>query len=366
MRKVLFAITAITSISLFSGRVLSQDEDNDRAPILPQLPTSPMHTISTVPLNGDLNPYGVAFVPPEFAPGGKTDPGDILVSNFNNSGNLQGTGTTIVSINPSGTRSLFFHGPKGLGLTTALGVLRRGIVLVGNVPTTDGTSATVQQGSLIAIDRFGKPIASFTDSALLDGPWDLTLVDFGDEALVFVSNVLNGTVSRLEFDISKNGESISLESVNLIAQGYLHRSDPAALVVGPTGLALDRDRDVLFVASTGDNAIYEIHRASKRSEPVNKGKLVYRDDAHLRGPLALLLASNGHLITTNGDAVNGNSKEPSEMVEFTPSGRFVAQFSVDPSQGAAFGIALGGPEDKQRLAAVGDATNTLDIWNLHD
>jgi hypothetical protein len=236
--------------------------------------------------------------------------------------------------------------------------------MFGTVPTTDGTSATVQQGSLIAIDRFGKQIASFTDSALLDGPWDLTLVDFEDEAIVFVSNVLNGAVSRLEFDISKNGENISLESVNLIAEGYLHRPDPAALVVGPTGLAFDRERDVLFVASTGDNAIYEIHREGKRSEPVNKGKLVYHDDAHLRGPLGLILASNGHLITTNGDAVNGNPKQPSEMVEFTRSGRFVAQFPVDPSQGAAFGIALDGPDDKQRLAAVDDATNTLDIWSL--
>src|ERR1700676_4741719 len=53
-------------------------------------------TSSTIPGNGDLNPYGVAIVPPGFPSNGAIRPGDILVSNFNNSSNLQGTGTTII------------------------------------------------------------------------------------------------------------------------------------------------------------------------------------------------------------------------------------------------------------------------------
>ena len=48
---------------------------------------------STVPKNGDVNPYGVAVVP---ASTGSLVAGDVLVSNFNNHRNLQGTGTTIV------------------------------------------------------------------------------------------------------------------------------------------------------------------------------------------------------------------------------------------------------------------------------
>src|ERR1700722_16043770 len=99
--------------------------------ILGQLPTSPERIVSTVPANGDVNPYGVAFVPPGFPSGGPLGRGDILVSNFNNSANEQGTGTTIVSVAPSGSVSLFFQGQPGLGLTTALGVLRAGFVLVG-------------------------------------------------------------------------------------------------------------------------------------------------------------------------------------------------------------------------------------------
>src|SRR5262252_8009778 len=53
---------------------------------------------STVPQNGDLNPYGVAFVPPGFPNGSKVNPGDILVSSFNNNNNQQGTGTTIIKL----------------------------------------------------------------------------------------------------------------------------------------------------------------------------------------------------------------------------------------------------------------------------
>ena len=85
-----------------------------------------------------------------FLQGGPLNPGDILISNFNNSAGLSGTGTTIVRVTPAGQVSLFFNGnptnqpPPTLGLTTALGVLRGGFVLVGNLPTTDGTPATIQ------------------------------------------------------------------------------------------------------------------------------------------------------------------------------------------------------------------------------
>src|SRR5271170_5677633 len=84
-------------------------------------------TASTIPPSGDLNPYGVAFVPAGFPAGTNIAPGDVLVANFNNSSNLQGTGTTIVSITPSGQQALFATSPL-IGLSTALGALSRGFV----------------------------------------------------------------------------------------------------------------------------------------------------------------------------------------------------------------------------------------------
>ena len=88
---------------------------SDKAPIVPNLPNGAFQTLTTVPANGDLNPYGVAFVPSDFPSGGTIQPGDVLVSNFNGSSNLQGTGTTIVDISPSGSQSLFFQDPSAPG-----------------------------------------------------------------------------------------------------------------------------------------------------------------------------------------------------------------------------------------------------------
>jgi hypothetical protein len=92
--------------------------------------------------------------------------------------------------------------------------------------------------------------------------------------------------------------------------------------------------------------------------------VIFKDDTHLHGPLALILAPNGDLIASNGDAVNGDPKQPSELVEFTRHGKFVSQFSIDPNQGGAFGIAAATFGDELRFAAVDDNTNSLDVWTF--
>ena len=171
-----------------------------------------VRAVSTVPaVNGDLNPYGVAFVPRGFLPGGNLNPGDILVSNFNNSGNIQGTGTTIVKIAPDGTQSLFFQG-SSLGLDTALAVLKSGFVLVGNVPSNPSTpvgtpTSTTPQGSIQVLDKFGNLVQTLSVQPLsppsrVNGPWDMTVAaGRGSSALVFVSNVLSGTVWRYKLAV---------------------------------------------------------------------------------------------------------------------------------------------------------------------
>jgi uncharacterized protein (TIGR03118 family) len=340
-----------------------------KAPIVPNLPKGAFQTLTTVPSNGDVNPYGVAFVPSGFPSGGSISPGDILVSNFNNSANQQGTGTTIVAITPNGGESTFFQGPSTpgqLGLTTALGVLKSGFVIVGSVPATYdslGNLVSVGQGSLMILDRHGNVVTSISDSLFLDGPWDLTVNDQGKAAQVFVSNVLNGVVTRMDLSIPKNSNPV-IESLTRIGSGFLTRTDPAALVVGPTGLAFDAKRNLLYVASTGDNTIFAIPKAASRSSDAGTGRVVYQDNAHLRGPLGLALAPNGDLITANGDAVNPDPNQASELVEFTPKGKFVGQFSIDPAQGGAFGVAVTNVGGVLRLAAVEDVTNSVDVWTF--
>lgn len=323
---------------------------------------SPVRTVSTVPANGDVNPYGVAFVPQNFETGtGALKHGDILVSNFNNGGNLQGTGTTIVRVPASGWPTLFFQGQTGLGLSTALGTLQYGFVVVGNAPTLDGSSATAQPGSLLVINNKGKLIQTIAN-AWIQYPWDMALIDRGDEAIAFVTNALNGTVSRLDFRVNSNG--LQLTGAKTIASGYVHHGDPVALFVSPTGLVYDANRDLLYVASTGDNAVFAIPGAANTQSDHGRGFIVYQDDAHLHGALGLAAAPNGHLLVSNNDTVNSDPNQPSEIVEFTREGSFVKEISMDPGQGGSFGLAVSSSHDQSIFAAVDDNASTLVIWTL--
>jgi hypothetical protein len=332
---------------------------------------------STVSTNGDFNPYGVAFVPSNFPTGGMIARGDILVSNFNGTATmLQGTGTTIVKLTPNMVtppmKAATFFTSKLIGLTTALGVMERGFVVVGNLPNP------LSAGSLQFIDRNGALVPTKDPtkaSSLIDGPWDLTIDDDPDDPTLYVSNVhvlsvnppnpptLQGTVVRLNLTLSPN--SVTLTKATVIASGYMTVTDPNAFVLAPTGLAHDRATDILYVASTADNAIFAVPHASTRSSPPtpSTGTMIATGD-HLRGPLALAFAPNGDLITSNGDAINPDPSQPSEIVELTKGGRFVGQFNVDPAPGGAFGIGIsmvGG--DTARLAVVNDNTNNLMVIN---
>jgi len=366
MFRTAIARRALLIVGLASlSAAMARADEGDHS-FIPQLVIS-----STIPGNGDLNPYGVAFVPKQFPDGGAIAPGDVLVSNFNNSSNLQGTGVTIIKLTPNGTiappvapgangNATTFFTSRLAGLDTALGVLRGGFVLVGNLPTTDGTFQTIGQGSLQVVDRNGTLVKTLNDKTFLDSPWDLAINDDGVRAQVFVSNVLSGTVSRLDIAVGPMGVAVLQQ--RMIANGYTHQPNAAALVLGPTGLAYDRDADKLYVASTADNAIYAVPMASRATSPVNKGALVF-SDPHLRGPLALAFAPNGHLLTANGDAVNGDPTHPSEIVEFTKSGKFVLEFNVDAGQGGAFGLAVVDSADaKLNFAAVDDVANTVAVF----
>jgi hypothetical protein len=357
----LLAAAGIVLASTFAAQA------DDNASFLPRQIIS-----STIPANGDLNPYGVVFVPEGF-PGGQLTPGDVLVSNFNNKANLQGRGTTIIRLAPngsvapsvpagqSGNATTFFASPQH-GLSTALGALRAGLVVVGNVPTTDGTSNTVRDGKLQIVGDNGNLLTTLTDRTFLDSPWDLTVNDQGSRAQIFVSHVLSGVVSRLDVMVSASEFKV-VQSV-LVATGYAHRPDPSALVLGPTGLAYDQNADVLYVASTADNAIFAVSGAGKAVAPVTKGRVVF-SDPHLHGPLGLVFAPNGDLITSNGDAVNPDPAHPSEIIEFTKSGEFIGEYNLDAGLGAAFGLATVLTQHPRfNFAAVNDGTNAVVVYSL--
>jgi hypothetical protein len=330
---------------------------------------------STVPANGDVNPYGVAVVQRTT---GRLVRGHVLVSNFNNGQNLQGTGTTIVDIAPNGTLTVFAKisagsvpgpCPGGVGLTTALSVLRNGWVIVGSLPTTDGTAATAKAGCLLVLNNQGKVVETFSGtkfSANINGPWDMTALDFGNFAELFVTNVLNGTVAAngnvvkrgtvvriiLSVPVSGSGKMPQELLRTVIGSGFSERTDPAALVLGPTGVGLSSN-GTLYVADTLLNRVAAIPNAILRLSSAGTGKTV-SSGSHLNQPLGLTVAPNGDILTVNGG--DGN------IVEITAGGSQIAVKNIDTSgagAGTLFGIAL--TLDHKGLHFVDDGDNTLDL-----
>ena len=324
---------------------------------------SPIQVVSTVPSNGDVNPYGVAFVPSGF-PGGALHAGDVLVSNFNNSQNLQGTGTTIVRIPQHGSLSVFFtSSSEQQGLSTALAVLQEGLVIVGSFPSTDGTCSTAGNGSLLVINSLGQQVQTIADKNYLNGPWDMAVDDFGGGKIdAFIANGLSGAITRFDMTISNGG--LTVQSKTTIASGYLFQCDPVTFVDAPTGLVYDAKKDILYVASTVDNAVFAVSKASQRNDDGGTGQIIYQDETHLHGALAMAAAPNGDLLVSNNDAINSDPKQPSEIVEFTLSGHFVKQLSIDPAQGGSFGLNVLSTGLISRFTAVDDNQSTLSIWTL--
>ncbi|GAB2912933.1 NHL repeat-containing protein [Streptomyces mayteni] len=344
--------------------------DGSHRPFLEPLKT--ITTIaSTVPDNDDVNPYGVAVVPHDE---GHLRRGHVLVSNFNNAANEQGTGTTLVQISPAGETSLFAEidptalpgaCPGGVGLTTALSILPGGWVVVGSLPTADGTSATAQAGCLLVLDNKGEVRETFAGDGI-NGPWDMTAAPIDDHHVaLFVTNVLNGTVAaggavvdegtvlRITVELH-DGKPPTREKTTVIGSGFPERTDPAALVVGPTGVGLGKD-DVLYVADTVDNRIAAIPKALTRESSAGVGRTV-TEGVLLNGPLGLAIAPNDDILTVNGG--DGN------IVETTPRGEQVAFRQLDasgdpPGAGALFGLAIA--PDKRSVYFVDDAANTLDL-----
>ena len=371
-RRATLAVFVAASAVLALGAAGAQ-----AAPFIAPFSPNPAPIATTVPANGDENPYGIVTVPNSI---GALRRGDLLVSNFNDSGNLQGTGTTIVQIpragnNVGGTASVFAKiDPKmvqclgGVGLTTALAVTRTGFVIVGSLPTKDGMSDTAKAGCLIVLNSYGKVVETIAGGPI-NGPWDMTAVDHGFFTTLYVTNVLNGTVAadtggpKVPGNVVDGGTVVRIQLLTIpgvrpfvldedvIATGFPERTDPNALVVGPTGVALAPD-GTLYVADTQGNRIAAIPNAPFREFPVRNGGLTVSSGGDLMGPLGMTLAPNGDILTADGG--DGN------IVETAPSG-VQTDIAADSAGGAGVLFGLTVPPAFDGIYFVDDGDNTLRV-----
>jgi len=353
----------------------SSSANSNTAPTSPQ-PTASflgqLHGLtkvaSTVPANGDVNPYGVAIVP---ASAGRLTAGDILVSNFNDKANVQGTGTTLVEVSPGGQTSVFASisalpagqaCPGGIGLTTALGILPGGWVVVGSLPTSHGgvLPGLNPAGCLIVLNDQGTVAETITNANIV-GPWDLTVKSGPTSAEVFVSNALGGntsthdgvpvtgncTVVRLNLALSSTAPP-KLTGSTVIGTNFPWRANKAALVLAPTGLAL-ASNGTLYVDDTMTNSVSAIPQALTRTSPVTAVGGTLSTGGALNAPLGMAIAPNGNLVVVNGN--DGNA------VEITPAGKQVATKTlIKNGAGDLFGIIT----TPTGLIIANDGINALD------
>ena len=330
--------------------------------------------INTVPDNGDQNPYAI-FVAPASAGTIKKD--DVLVDNFNNSSNLQGTGSTIVDYHPDTKKMTLFAAiprelkgcPGGIGLSTAMVMLKSGWVIVGSTPSNDGTTDTKGAGCLVVLDSSGK-VNSVISNPDINDPWgNMAVVDNGTSATLFISNagfgvgsakgeppvVKQATVLRMDLDIPA-GQPPVVKGRTVIGSGFGAQADKGVFLIGPTGLALSPDQKKLYVSDAISDSVNVIDDPLTRTDSAGMGRTLTKDGL-LHRPLAMAMPPNGHLLVTN--ALNG------QVVEIDPAtGKqlYARWIDVDkaqtpPGSGDLFGIAM--TPEGDGFYYVQDDVNTL-------
>ena len=266
--------------------------------------------------------------------------------------------------------------PGGVGLSTAMAMLKSGWVIVGSTPSTDGTTATKGDGCMLVFDADGHHVATWSGPTI-NGPWgNMAVVDHGERATLFISMAgfgLHGpdvvdeqthfpvvkhqaTVLRLELSIPA-GQPPVLESQTVIADGFAQRADRDNFLFGPTGLALGPD-DTLYVTDGLDNEITAIPEASTRPTSAGKGRLVTRDGL-LAWPLAMVMTERGHLIVSNGKNGQVVEVDPAAGKQVYAHWLNTNQAQSPPGNGNLFGITLA--PDGKSFYYVEDDINALRI-----
>ena len=326
---------------------------------------------STVPDNGDQNPYAIVIAP---VSAGNVLKDDVLVTNFNDHNNLQGLGSTIMRFRPSTQELATFASiprhlpqcPGGIGFTTAMTMLKSGWVIVGSLPSQDGTTATKGPGCLLVLDSSGN-VAGSIAGPLINGPWgNMAVIDHGSTAMLFVSNtgfdvgapgqavVDKASVVRIDLAMAP-GKPPAVVNETVVGNGFGQQADKDVFIIGPTGLALGSN-GTLYISDAIHNRIAAIPNAATRHDSAGTGQDVTADGL-LRRPLAMTIAPNGNLLVVNG--LNG------QVVEVDPNGgKQLHALWVDanraqqpPGSGDLFGIAMTPSGDG--FYYVKDEMNTL-------
>jgi hypothetical protein len=331
-------------------------------------PTGAIPTVGTTvdPMNGDQNPYGLVVAP---ATAGLIAKGDLIVCNFNNAtnnttnpptGNVQGTGTTIIGLHPA-AGSMPYRIAQSMSLLgcNALTMLPDDSISAAAWASNLNpvVSATGTVGTPFAGDTFANPWGEAFVAATATQPAALYLSNApGNNGGVAVG----GTIDRISLDAND-----AQTSLTEIVTGFCAGGVPGA-IFGPTGLTYDAAIDTLYIVDTSSASVIAIAAVSNIpkdgvvvngqcsattptpvptfSGPSMASAKVIAHGPPLSAPLSAALLKNGDLVVGNADiGAPGPSATTNLLIEVSPvlPGGFVGlPLQIDTgTPGAIFGIA---------------------------
>ncbi|MFM1802550.1 MAG: hypothetical protein RJA81_1902 [Planctomycetota bacterium] len=313
-------------------------------PTIPRFQLQSTRVYELLPPPGQTNPVsvsdykvgGVTIVPFGY-PYAAAHPGMTLVSLSSNPDGGGGPPSEVISVGTLGERQSFYQSSPSEMILTNPAMFRSGFVTVGVTPTTYDPATTITSsspGELRVLNRVGQPVMIISDPNLISGPSAFAWLDRGNSASLFVANSINGTVSRFDFRIFQRGlGAIRLQRSTLIGAGFSTAGSATTNLQGPSGLSYDDKTDTLYVASTLDNAVYAIDRASRVRNVGTTGRLIFNNSAWLSNPAGVTLSPSRTLLVT-GDLISGGTG----MAEFDLRGQYIANVATGTAASGAGSI----------------------------
>lgn len=309
---------------------------------------------STVdPKFGQLNPYGLTVAP---STAGDFTKGDLVVCNFNDKKNVQGTGFTVVALHPK-------PGSKPLLVSSSRTLL--GCAALALSPSDDIWASSFVANDVPIISASGKSEGNIKGKPFYH-PWGQVYAQPRSGSPVFyVSDAGAGTIVRINLG--------SKFTYDVIAKGFAVNHGKPGSIFAPAGLAYDPSVDTLYIVDgTNDTVVafdnvttiksggIVVEKGGKTFKGPSAGdaKLVY-SGSPLDGPISSALLPNGNLVIGNTSNPSGQNV----MVEMTPSGKILDTRNVDKgAAGALFGIVATGTDDSNaKIYFNDDNDNNLQV-----
>lgn len=366
--------SSIAALALCGAALAACSSGNGTASSAPPMQSHPSHSLSSASVLGtltveqtigstspatpaDVNPYGLDIAK---ATAGKITAGDLVVCDFNNPGNVQGTGTEIVALHPVvGSAPTLIAKDNTLMGCNALATAPNGNIWLAAFKANDNPIFT-PGGTLV--------------TALSNGPWNHPFgetfappLNANSVPAFYVSNAGDGSIVRVSI---MPGPTFSF---TVIATGFPVNGGKPGSILSPSGLNYQSSGDLLYIVDGTNNTLYAIDNVSSVGAngisvdangqsftgPSEASAHVIFSGPPLNGPISSAILPGGNIAIGNTLDPDGQNL----IVEVSPTGQLLDVDNVDTGPaGAIFGmVATGASAADTKLYFNDDNDNTVKV-----